>query len=626
MLESLRKGASSWVAKLLFGILVVSFAFWGIGDVFRGFGTNTLATVGGVALTPQQYDQLFQRELQSMSERAGRQLTAQQGRALGVDQQVFSGLLMDAHGRSLGLGLSNDALMQRIQRDPAFSGLGGKFDRDKLEAVMRANGLSEQGFLEHERRQALRQQVLSVFDGATDTPSVLLDAVNRYQNEKRVLDYFLIGLDKVAEPAAPDEAALKAFYERRKKDYAVPELRRLALLEADPEVLKAKFDIPAADQEAYYKAHASTFDTPERRRVLQIVFPDKTAADKAHAELVAGKSFLDVARAAGRSDTDIDRGFVTREQLVDPKVAEVAFSTAKEAFSAPIEGDLAVSIIRIREIEPAIKKTFADVKDEIKDRLALEKATAELQNLYDKVEDLRAQGTALKDVASQLDLKFTEVAGVSREGSDADGKPIEAVTVASDLLRTVFEADVGVETEPMERTKGGYLWADVLEVIPERDKTIDEIKPALMEAYIKAEKSKALSAKADELLKRANAGEDLAKLATEMGGTVKTSEPLTRSGQAADLPEATMPLAFSLAKDGAAWTPSADDTQRIIFRLKAVEPPAALEEETKKTVTSRLAQMRAADLAAQYVGGLEKQLGLTVNADLYKRLYSTSDQ
>lgn len=626
MLEALRKGASGWVAKILFGLLVVSFAFWGIGDVFRGFGTNTLATVGGVNLTPQQYDQLFQRELQATSERMKRQLTPLQGRALGVDTQVFSGLLMDAHGRSLGLGLSNDALMQRLQNDPAFFGVGGKFDRDKLQAVMRANGLSEQGFLEHERRQALRQQVLSVFEGASDSPTVLLDAVNRFQNEKRILDYFTLGLDKVAEPAAPDEAALKTFYDRRKKDYTVPQLRRLGLLEADPEVLKAKFDVPEAEQEAYYKAHEATFDTAESRRVLQIVFPDKAAADKAHAELVTGKSFLDVARAAGRSDTDIDRGFVTREQLFDPKVAEAAFTTAKEAFSAPIEGELAVSIVRVNEIMPAVKKTFADVKAEIKNRLALAKATAELQNLYDKVEDLRAQGTALKDVASQLGLEFTEVAGVSSEGSDADGKPVEAVTVANGLIRTMFEADVGVETEPLERSGSGYVWADVLEVIPEREKSIDEIKPALTEAYIKAEKSKALSAKADEIIKRANAGEDLAKLATEMGGALKTSEPLTRSSAAADLPESTLPLAFSLAKDGAAWTPSGDDTQRIIFRLKRVEAAAPLEEETKKNVTARLAQMRGSDLAAQYVGGLEKQLGLTVNQELYKRLYSTSDQ
>ena len=401
MLESLRKGASSWVAKILFGILVLSFAFWGIGDVFRGFGSNTLATVGNIKLTPEAYDQLFKRELQSTSERLRQTLTPQQGRALGIDQQVFSGLLIDQHVKSLGLGISDAALLERIEASPAFHGLSGKFSRERFTEVLRNNGLTEQGFLAHERRQALREQALSALGGELSPPAVLLDAVNRYQNEKRVIDYFVIGLDKVAPPPAPDDTQLKSFYERRKKDYVVPEMRHLALLEADPVAMKSSFVIPEPDQEAYYKSHEASFDTPERRHVLQIVFADKAAANSAHAELIAGKSFEDVARAAGRSNSDIDRGLVTKGDLIDPKVAEVAFATAKDAFSEPIEGDLAVSIVRVSEIEPAVKKTFADVKGEIADRLAVEKATAQIQDVYDKVEDERAKGTALKDIAQK---------------------------------------------------------------------------------------------------------------------------------------------------------------------------------------------------------------------------------
>ena len=152
------------------------------------------------------------------------------------------------------------------------------------------------------------------------------------------------------------------------------------------------------------------------------------------------------------------------------------------------------------------------------------------------------------------------------------------------------------------------------------------MKPALIEAYLKAEKSKALSAMAEALAKRANAGEDLAELATGAGGTVKTSEPLTRSSTAPDLPETAIPLAFSLAKTAAAWTPSADDTQRVIFRLKDIQPAAALAEETRKNVDARLSQLRAGDIASEYIAGLQQQYGLNINQDMYKRLYGQNDQ
>ncbi|MFO1173058.1 MAG: peptidyl-prolyl cis-trans isomerase [Hyphomicrobiaceae bacterium] len=625
MLEALRKGAGSWVAKILFGILVISFAFWGIADVFRGFGGNTLATVGSTTLTPQSYESLFTRELNALSESVRRQITPQEGRALGLDQRVFAGLLIDTHIHDLGLGISHDALLARIQSSEAFKGFSGKFDPAKFQEVLANNGLSEQGFLETERRQALREQALSGLAGETTTPQVMLDAVNRYQNEKRVLDFFVLDEKQVAEPAAPDEAALKAFYDRRKKDYTVPELRRIGLLEADPQALKSGFTVPDAEIETYYKSHEASFDTPEKRRILQIVFPDKPAAEKALAELAAGKDFLDVAKAAGRSDTDVDRGTVTKDQLVDQAVADAAFSLAKDTNSAVIEGALSVSIVRVKEIEPAIKKTLADVKDEIKDRLALDKANAALQDLYDKVEDERAKGSTLKDAAAVVGLKYTEVPGVSLAGTDADGKTVPAAAIAANLLKTVFDADVGVETEPLERAQGGYVWVDVLEVIAPRERALDEVKPKLTEAYIAAEKAKALSAKAEDLVKRANAGEDLAKLATEVAATVKTSEPLTRTSGSPDLPETALPLAFSLAKGSASWTPGTEGTTRLIFRLKDIVAPEALTEETRKNLAAKLAQLRSTDVASEYVAGLRTQYGLTINQDLYNRLYGTKE-
>jgi peptidyl-prolyl cis-trans isomerase D len=397
-------------------------------------------------------------------------------------------------------------------------------------------------------------------------------------------------------------------------------------LEADPHVLKTTFTIPDTEIEAYYKSHEAAFDTPERRRILQIVFADKAAADKAQSDLAAGKPFLDVAREAGRSDTDIDRGLVTKDQLVDQAVAQAAFALAKDVNSATIEGDLGVSIVRVKEIEPAVKKTLADVKDEIKDRLALEKATAELQNLYDKVEDERAKGTALKDIATSLGLTYTEVPGVAKTGTDAEGKAVPAALIAANLLTTAFEADVGVETEPLERAQGGYVWVNVLEVVPSRERTLDEVKADLTTAYIAAEKSKALSAKAEDLVKRATAGEDFAKLATEMATMVKTSEPLTRTSTSPDLPETALPQAFSIAKDAVSWTPGADGSSRLIFRLKEIVPAEPLSEDTRKSLSTRLSQLRSADVAAEYVAGLQAQYGVTVNQDLYKRLYGTGEQ
>jgi len=51
MLRDIRKASANWVGKLIMGgvvgILALSFAIWGVGDIFRGFGRSSLARIGG---------------------------------------------------------------------------------------------------------------------------------------------------------------------------------------------------------------------------------------------------------------------------------------------------------------------------------------------------------------------------------------------------------------------------------------------------------------------------------------------------------------------------------------------------------------------------------------------------
>ena len=56
MLTTIRNKATSWVAKILFGILIVAFGAWGIGDIFTGqdLGEPVL-TVGKADYTAQEF-------------------------------------------------------------------------------------------------------------------------------------------------------------------------------------------------------------------------------------------------------------------------------------------------------------------------------------------------------------------------------------------------------------------------------------------------------------------------------------------------------------------------------------------------------------------------------------------
>ncbi len=151
MLQSLRKHASGFVAKLLMALLIVSFGIWGIADVFRGFGSQTLATIGSTEISAPEFRQLYQERLQQISQQIKRGVAPDQARALGIPDQLLSERLgeaaLDDRATRLKLALSDDELAKRIQQNPAFFGPSGAFDHDYFQRLLRANGFTEARFV-----------------------------------------------------------------------------------------------------------------------------------------------------------------------------------------------------------------------------------------------------------------------------------------------------------------------------------------------------------------------------------------------------------------------------------------------------------------------------------------------
>ena len=169
MLQTLRKSASGIVAKILMGLLIISFGVWGIADVFRGFGSQTLATIGSTEITIPEFRQTYQERLQQISQQLKRGLTPDQSRAFGIPDQLLNERLaeaaLDDTAVKLGLALSDEEIARRVQKNPAFFGPSGAFDPNHFNQLLRSNGFTEARFVNAERRLALRQQLIQSLGG-----------------------------------------------------------------------------------------------------------------------------------------------------------------------------------------------------------------------------------------------------------------------------------------------------------------------------------------------------------------------------------------------------------------------------------------------------------------------------
>src|ERR1700690_2639604 len=163
MLRGIRKASANWLGRTVMGavmgLLVLSFAIWGINDIFRGFGRSTVAKIGSTEIPIEEFRRVYNERVQQLSRQVGRPVTPEQARAAGLDRQVLSALVaeagLDQRIRQLHLSIPDSEIVQRITADPTFKSPTGSFDRLRFGKLIPPAGLPEQRFLPNQARDGM---------------------------------------------------------------------------------------------------------------------------------------------------------------------------------------------------------------------------------------------------------------------------------------------------------------------------------------------------------------------------------------------------------------------------------------------------------------------------------------
>jgi len=618
MLDGMRKAAQGTIGKLVMtvvmGLIIVSFVIWGVGDMLRGFTSNKVATIGSTTITAQQFSNELQSELYRLQQQIRQPLTPQQARALGLDAQVLDRLIdeaaFDERARGMGLAISDATIAAMVRDDPRLKGSDGKFDRNRFDAQLRDAGLSERGFFAEQRGFYLRQQIQYALVDGLAAPKALTDALDAAKNETREIAYFVLPPAAAGDIPPPSDEALKSFFNDNKAAWRAPEYRSFDALVVTPASLAKPDDVSEDDAKAQYQKDLAKYTTPEKRKLQQIVFPNENDANEAEAKIKAGATFDDIAKARNLSDTDLDIGDVTKDGAFDPAIGEAAFSLPQGGVSAPVKGPFGYTIVRVVSITPGSVKNFADVEPEIKQQVAAARASDQVQTLHDKIEDAKAQGKSVADAAKAAGLDARAFVGVDREGQNAAGTSAD-VPNKDLLLPAVFASDVGVDDEAISTKDRGYIWFSVTKIDPAHDRTFDDVKDKVADAWRKQEIVKRLTDKSADFVKQLDAGGDIAELAKSATTEVKTAKEIRRAGGGGVAPNVVAAV-FEVGPDraGSAATPDG----RLVFKVTAdVTPPPAAEDPGVKMAGDRVKTELGQSLVEQYVDALKREIGVTID-------------
>lgn len=614
MLNTLRDSVKGWTAKILLALLVLSFAVWGIGDAFQTRNATTVASAGDTEVSLQDYALAYSRASQRVAQQIGRQPTAEEAQMFGIDQgvigQLVAGAVLDEQGRNIGLGLSEEQLARLIAEDPSFHDASGNFSRNAFRNILANAGMSEQDYIRTKADEAVRTQIIDAIAEGVETPAAFATALGLYNGERRTVEYVTLSPSIVPPVADPSDEVLATYFEANKAKYAAPEYRSFAYALLTPEALSDPSTITDEQVAADYETHRQNYVTPEQRRVQQIVFPDRAAADAAHAALEAGTAFEAAADQAGRSIVDL--GLVARSAIPDPALADAAFALEQGETSAVVDGRFGPALLRVTEIQPEGVRPVEEVSDEVRNELALVAANDAAAAAYNAFEDARGGGADFEEAARGAGLSVVTVEA-DRQGNDRKETPIPDLPAEQELLEGVFQTEPGLDNVPINFGSNSYVFYDVLSITPAGDRSLDEVRERVVADWKADETQRLLGERIEALRAELEAGGSLDAIAAEAGVAKQTAASITRQSGVAELGQAAVSAAFGGGNGTVATAPGSTPGTQLLLRVTEVAPPADPASNVAANERQQMATMLQDDLLQSYVTLLQNTYPVSIN-------------
>lgn len=622
MLNILRKNAQSVVVQAIVVIIAVVFIFWGVGTNLND-NPNALAVVNGKEISYRDFQQNYERAIESYKQQFGGQLPPDFLESIGLKEQVLdqliqSELLRQGAGK-VGIQISKEAVQSKIKEMAVFNS-NGRFDLANYKAVLERNKLSPTSFESGIQNDLLLTRVLGALGAFSMVPAQEVRNWIAYINHEIKLNYAAVNSEEYVTRVTIADDALTAWYETAKQKYqTAPQCKLLYLSFNFNDDLK-QVNVSDEAVRTYYQEHAETYNAPEKRRARHILFkvavdeaPETKNAKKTEADkiLVQIKKGGDFALLASQFSEDVtkskggDLGFFSRGQMVPP-FEDSVFGLKKGEVSGVVETPFGYHIIKLEEVAPAKTQTLEEVTPAI--RKVLERQGV-------KAITFKKASAAYEDIIRAGSMaKYSSVQGgnpVHRtDFFPRDMPPKEGVAGDAAFIKAAFSLRKG-ELSSIVETASGYaiLFVDDVKesVVPELAAVRDRVV-----ADYKKEKSVELArSAAEELLKKAREQHSWpADLQS------KQSEYLKRSGPSGTVPDELRRDAFSqVGKDVFPEKVLAAGTIFYLYQIiDSRQGKEKLDANEQRILEQQLQDVGKNALMAAWLGQLRKEANIWTNA------------
>lgn len=562
MLEDIRESSQGLTAKIILGLIILTFAVAGIGSYTNSVDTS-VATVNGEKISQQEFDKAYQAQRNRMAQQFGEMfdtLSSDTNYMANFRQSVLDNLinekLIDQSAQSLLIRVSDERIKATIREMPEFQ-VDGVFDNNRYLAIINQAGFYQSSSFRDYLRVEMTRRQLSQALVATEFNLPYQETLQQnLQNQTRNIRFATVSAKQFEAGIEIAEEEIKTYYQANQVRFENKEKVKVNFIRLTVEDIAKGVEVSDDEVSAYYQDNIASFTQAEQRRVSHILIEftqddseseatAKTQADAVLARLSQGEDFAALAKElssdtfSGENGGDLD--------YIEPGVMEPTFDEA--AFALTTVGDttelvktsFGYHVIKLTELKAEEVQSLAEVQSELRNKVSNEKAQDEFYTQTQEMARISFEfPDSLDDAASEVNAKVETSSWLSHTGNATpfdNAKVIEAAF--SDLvLQDNMNSDIieVSDTVALVLRLNTYQEANV--------KPIVEVEAQIKTILVSQKATEKAQETMDELLAQFKAGNDITEQLIKSYASFTVKENIAR--YSADLDQSITREAFVL--------------------------------------------------------------------------------
>ncbi len=611
------------IVRIIFALLILPFALWGIDSYDRSSTSADVAAVGETSISQQEFENALQLQQDRMRKQLGANFNPEMFDTPEMKHSVLDNLvnqrLVLERAKEAKLQVTDERIAQVIGSIDAFRS-NGNFDKGLYESVLKAQNMTPLIFESRLRDEFAGQQVQDAYVQNGFASNSVAENIIRLNEQQRVVSVAPISLQSFIAQAKIDDAEVKNYYENNQKEFNVLEQAKVEYVKFSVETLLSKTEVSQEDVNRYYQEHQSDFGTPEERHAAHILIsttPSSPQAEQGAAKAKALQlleqakkspaSFAALAKVnsqdPGSAANGGDLGFFARGMMVKP-FDDAAFSLKVGEMSELVQSDFGYHIIKLIAIKPSRVLPFGEAREGIANKLRQQKALDTFASLAEKFSNsVYEQSDTLKPASELVGAKIEQSGWLTKDGMS--GSPW-----TPKMLAAVFTDDVTKKkrnTSAIEIETNTFVAARLLEYKPATVSALSEVQVAIRQKLLQNKAQELAAKRGKEILASLQSGGK----STLLWGAMQS---VTRS-RPGTLDEGMLRQVFQANSAQLPQYVGAETRQGsyAIIRIESVKEGEGISGETRKKYVQELRKLAGDEMLRAYLQDAKQQIGVKVN-------------